>query len=64
MADIGPAVGTAGRTLTALLDRTMIQLIFLVEQVHLSMIGIYMTMATISGRIYTVEEVHTSCHTL
>ena len=61
MADIGSAVTAAGRTLTALFDWTHILFIFLIKKINLSLIGIKMSMAAITGRIYTVKEIHKMC---
>ena len=46
--DIASAVTAAGRTLAFLLDRTVIQFIFCIEKIHLSMVRIDMSMSSIS----------------
>ena len=53
----------ACRTLTAFFDRTCVQFIFCIEQIHLSMIGIYMSMAAVTAWIYAVKEVNSSLNT-
>ena len=59
MADIGPAVAAAGRTLAALLDGPVIQLVLRVEQIDLTQVGVEMSMASVAAGIYAVEEVDT-----
>ena len=56
MPDVGPAVGTAGRAHAALFDGAGIQLIFLVEQVQLSLVCVHMAVASVSGGVDTIEE--------
>ena len=63
MTDIGSAVMLACRTLTAFFDRTCVQFIFCIEQIHLSMIGIYMSMTTVTAWIYAVKEINSTFNT-
>ena len=63
MPDIRTAICAAGRTLTSLFDRAHVLLVFLVEQIKFSVIGIYMSVTTISARIYTVKEIDTTLNT-
>ena len=49
MTDIGSAVRAAGRTLASLFNGAHILCELLVEQVELSVIGVYMAMTAISG---------------
>ena len=64
MAYIASAVRAAGRTLAAFFNRTVIQLIFLVKQIQLAMVGIYMSMAAISGWVDTVKKVYSPVYCL
>ena len=57
MTDVGSAVVTARRALAAFLDRARIQLVFLVEQIHFSMVCVNMAVASVPARIYAVEEI-------
>ena len=54
----------ACRTLAAFLDRARIQFVFLVEQIHFSMICINVTVTSVPARIYTVEEINAALYTL
>ena len=58
VANICPAVMAAGRTLTSLLDRTVIQLIFGIKEVQLAVLCIDMSVTAVSGRINAVKEIH------
>ena len=49
VANICPAVMAAGRTLTSLLDRTVIQLIFGIKEVQLAVLCIDMSVTAVSG---------------
>ena len=51
------------RTLAALFYRTCVQFIFCIEQIHLSTIGIYMSMAAVTAWIYAVKEINTTFNT-
>ena len=64
MTDIGSAVRAAGRTLAALFNGAHILCELLVEQVELSVIGVYMAMTAISGGVDAVKKVHAPVHTL
>ena len=64
MTDIGSAVGTAGRTLAAFFNRAVIQLIFLIKQIQFAVVGIYMSMAAISGWVNTVKKVYSPVYCL
>ena len=54
----------ACRTLAVFLDRARIQFVFLVEQIHFSMICINVTVTSVPARIYTVEEINAALYTL
>ena len=56
MADICSAVTTAGRALTAFLNRILVQLVFGIKQIQLPMIGIDMSMTSVTAWIYTGKE--------
>lgn len=64
MPDICTRICTAGRTVTALLNRAHILLILLVEQIKLAVIRVYMSVAAVSAWVYTVKEVDSSLYTL
>ena len=64
MTDVSPAVGTAGRTLTAFLNGAVIQLVLLVKEVELALVGVYMAVAAVSGRVYTVKEINAPVYCL
>ena len=64
MPDICTRICTAGRTVTALLNRAHILLILLVEQIKLAVIRVYMSVTAISAWVYTVKEVDSSLYTL
>ena len=64
MADICPAVASAGRTLATLLNGTGIQLIFGVEQIQFSKVGVHVAMASVPAWIYAVKEIHAPGNTL
>ena len=54
----------ACRTLAALLNRTHVFFVFLVKQIQLSFVGIYMSVASVSARIYTVKEIDSARYPL
>ena len=64
MPDICTRICAAGRTVTALLNRTHILLILLVEQIKLAVIRVYMSVTAVSAWVYTVKEVDSSLYTL
>ena len=64
MPDICTRICTAGRTVTALLNRAHILLILLVEQIKLAVIRVYMSVTAVSAWVYTVKEVDSSLYTL
>ena len=55
---------TACRTATTFFDRTCIQFIFRIEHIHFAMIGVYMSMTSVTAWIYTVKKVNTTFYTL
>ena len=62
--DIASAVMTAGRTLAAFLNGLLIQLIFRVEKVQLSVLRVNVAVTSVPARVYAVEEVHAPVHGL
>src|SRR5699024_1698638 len=64
MTYIRPRIPAAGRTLAALLDRALIQLIFRVEEISLSLLCVHVSMAPVSAGIDAVKEVHTPVYRL
>ena len=50
MTDVGSAVMTARRALAAFLNRTRIQLVFLIEQVHFSMVCVNVAVTSVPAR--------------
>ena len=75
MTDVGAGIAAAScavrthhagadRTLTALLDRTVIHLILKIKEVHLTLVGIDMTMAAVSRRVNAVKEIDTAVNAL
>ena len=63
MTDISPAVMLTCRTLTAFLDRPGIQFVFGIEQIQLPLIGIDMSVASVSAGIDTIKEINSPLHT-
>ena len=64
MADIGSRILLARRASTAFLDWTLIQFIFCIEQIQLTMVCIDMTMSAIPGWIYTIKEINPTLYSL
>ena len=58
MANVSPAVALAGGALAAFLNRPLVTLVFLVEEVHLAMVGVEVAMAAIAARVYAVKKIH------
>ena len=54
----------ACRATASLLDRAGIQLVFGIKHVHLAVVGIYVTMAAVTARIYAVKEIDSSLYAL
>ena len=63
MPDIGAAVSAADRAAAAFLDRPRIQLVCLVQQIQLAVIGINMAVAAVPAGIDAVEEIDASFYT-
>ena len=64
MSYICPRVIPAGRAVTALLDGPHILLKFLIEQVQLPELRIYMSMASVAAGIYAVKEIYAPVYSL
>ena len=64
MTDVGSAVMTARRALAAFLNRTRIQLVFLIEQVHFSMVCVNVAVTSVPARVYAVEEIDAALYAL
>ena len=60
---IGSGVSSAGRAVTAFFYRALVQFELGVKKIDLSMVGIQMSMASVSGRVNTVKEVYAPFHT-
>lgn len=63
VAYIGSGVSSAGRAVTAFFYRALVQFELSVKKIDLSMVGIQMSMASVSGRVNTVKEVYAPFHT-
>lgn len=46
----------------AFLDRAHVFFIFLIKKIDLSLIGVYMTVTSVSGRIYAVKEINAALY--
>ena len=62
MPDIRAAVFPAGGTAAALLDRALIQLVGLVQEVQLAVIGVHVAVAAVPAGIDAVEKVDAALH--
>ena len=50
------------RLAAAFLDRAHVFFIFLIKKIDLSLIGVYMTVTSVSGRIYAVKEINAALY--
>ena len=62
MSYISSGVFLTRRTSTALFYRSHVLFMFFVEQINLTILGIRVTMTTISGRVNAIKEIYSSFH--
>ena len=52
MADVGAGVSAAGRAVTAFFYGAVVQFVFGVEQVDFAVVGVEVSVAAVSGRLF------------